>query len=715
MSIGPRGSRRTAVHLALVCALVAGFLVGIAGTPATAADSPVRWPQGTSATWVDDQGRQLTVTQVLRALDPPEPIWDLQVARDTPSGQSDPTWTDDAALVGLRTLGLAPPTAGARLDPVMAADGLGAVTLVWNPQECEPSETCTRWFQVVDVEGVGLGTPTPVDDVGGPIAGLPDGTLLLGTADGPLERRASDGAALTLPVEIAGAEGVWDATVDTEHRLLLARKDGSIVRQGTGGGVDLTVDSGCDPQVGIVIGPAPGGGFATACGTIDVSPSVTSWDAEGAVAWSATDAVAPDGTTGLAWPSHVVGDGDGGVWVAGRSHPSLAQTPRTVLARFTSDGPQEPAFARQAQRPGARSGFGMGDLRPALDRHVAFAFDDRCCDTVGGPLPFDRLIGGVLPDRPSPPTCLPGAPVVEFADARAARIGFTTCPAGRPVEEPTDYRIEVIGPEQTRATVVDHAGPGAPASGIVLDLYGGTLLRTQVTARNAQGTSLAGPRPGASLVLPFASVEDFTFHMYATLLRDIWWDRDGPALVEAIESGEVTPVEQVVQMLQDGVAEHRVEPVARLYYAVLDRHPDTGGLRYWLARHEAGQGLGQIAERMADSSEFRRRYGGLTDRGFVQRLYRNVLGRAGDPTGIDFWTARLTSKRLTRGGVVTQFSHSSEFIRRTDSTIQPLAAMFLLRGRVTTEDERIEWATAAPRRSAVTSILTWSTRAQLGG
>jgi hypothetical protein len=41
--------------------------------------------------------------------------------------------------------------------------------------------------------------------------------------------------------------------------------------------------------------------------------------------------------------------------------------------------------------------------------------------------------------------------------------------------------------------------------------------------------------------------------------------------------------------------------------------------------------------------------------------------------------------------------------------------MFLLRGRVTTEGERIAWGTAAPRTSAVSTILAYSTRAQLGG
>lgn len=699
--MGARTRRMTAVALAVVV----GTIVGVAPTAATAVDAPVRWPQGSSLTWVDTSGRQWTVTQVLRPLDPPAPFWDLQVHRDTPSGRPDPTWSDDAGVAGQVTIRLDPPADGARVDPVMAADGAGAVNVIWSLPSCETSSPCDRWFQSVDVEAAAPGVPALVTDVGEPISALPDGTLLAGTEAGPLERRSGSGALVAVPAEIPAATGVWDATVDTEGRLLLATKDGTIVRQADEGDVDLTVDSGCDPDIGIVIGPAPGGGFATACGTIDVAPTVTRWDAAGTVTWSAADAVAPAGTTGLAWPSHVAGDGDGGVWVAGRSHPDLAQTPRGVLARFTAAGPEAPAFVAQAQRLGARYGFGMGDLRPALDRHVAFAFDERCCDTVGGPLPFDRVIGGVLPDRPSPPTCLPGAPAVAQVGHGTARLGFTSCPAGRAVEDPTDYLLEVVGPDQTRSAVVDHPGPAEAVEGTVTDLRGGTLLRTRVTARNDEGDSLAGAQAGASLVLPFDSVEAFTFRMYNSLIRDIWWERDGAALVAEVDSGDTTPVDQAAEMLDAGVAESRVEPVARLYLAVLGRHPDSSGLRYWISRSEAGVRLAQIAERIADSSEFRRRYGGLSDRGFVLQLYRNVLGREGDPSGVDYWTRRLAARKLTRGGLVAQLSQSPEHVRRTDPTIQPLAASFLLLDRVTTPAERTAWATATPRATALAAIF----------
>jgi hypothetical protein len=114
---------------------------------------------------------------------------------------------------------------------------------------------------------------------------------------------------------------------------------------------------------------------------------------------------------------------------------------------------------------------------------------------------------------------------------------------------------------------------------------------------------------------------------------------------------------------------------------------------------------------MSTSPEFVRRYGGLSNRGFVVQVYRNVLGREGDPTGIAYWTRRMEAG-LTRGGLVAQFAQSSELIRRTDPTIQPLAAAFLLFGRVPTPEERTAWATATPRATAARAILPTATYAR---
>lgn len=62
-------------------------------------------------------------------------------------------------------------------------------------------------------------------------------------------------------------------------------------------------------------------------------------------------------------------------------------------------------------------------------------------------------------------------------------------------------------------------------------------------------------------------------------------------------------------------------------------------------------------------------YGALTDARFVDRVYRNVLGRAPDAAGLGFWTQQLESGARTRGQVMTGFSESAEYRAEIGSEI----------------------------------------------
>jgi hypothetical protein len=107
------------------------------------------------------------------------------------------------------------------------------------------------------------------------------------------------------------------------------------------------------------------------------------------------------------------------------------------------------------------------------------------------------------------------------------------------------------------------------------------------------------------------------------------------------------------------------DSVVRLYAAVLGRAPDAGGLAFWVSRYRAGQGLAAIAGALADSAEFRSRYGALNSGDFVKRVYANVLGRDPDPGGYAYWAPRVESGALTRGALLVQFSESREFVALT--------------------------------------------------
>ncbi len=104
-------------------------------------------------------------------------------------------------------------------------------------------------------------------------------------------------------------------------------------------------------------------------------------------------------------------------------------------------------------------------------------------------------------------------------------------------------------------------------------------------------------------------------------------------------------------------------PVARLYRAFFRRDGDRDGLRYWIG---AGLSYEAVADAFAESDEFRRTYGSLSDAEFVDLVYRNVLGRDPDPAGRQYWVEQL-ARGTGRGPVMLGFSESTEFIAATDT------------------------------------------------
>ena len=109
--------------------------------------------------------------------------------------------------------------------------------------------------------------------------------------------------------------------------------------------------------------------------------------------------------------------------------------------------------------------------------------------------------------------------------------------------------------------------------------------------------------------------------------------------------------------------------VARLYQAVLDRPADTAGLDYYTGLINSGKlNLGGAAAFFIGSNEFTTRYGALSHQALVQQLYHNVLGRAGDAAGVQFWTGALDSGTSV-GTVLLGFSDSEENKDLTRATI----------------------------------------------
>lgn len=104
--------------------------------------------------------------------------------------------------------------------------------------------------------------------------------------------------------------------------------------------------------------------------------------------------------------------------------------------------------------------------------------------------------------------------------------------------------------------------------------------------------------------------------------------------------------------------------IRRLYQAYFLRPSDQTGLDYWAGQQARGVELAVISEQFAASPEFASRYGSLSNRAFVDLVYRNVLGRASDGGGLDYWVGQL-NRGMPRGEMMIGFSESPEFINLT--------------------------------------------------
>ncbi|MBR7800791.1 DUF4214 domain-containing protein [Undibacterium fentianense] len=99
----------------------------------------------------------------------------------------------------------------------------------------------------------------------------------------------------------------------------------------------------------------------------------------------------------------------------------------------------------------------------------------------------------------------------------------------------------------------------------------------------------------------------------------------------------------------------------RLYQAAFNRQPDLAGLGYWIEKLDDGMSLSRVAGEFYHSDEFRSLYGNVTSNAtFITTLYQNVLHRAPDLGGYDYWNYKLNSGDMSRAEVLMSFSESAE-------------------------------------------------------
>ena len=99
----------------------------------------------------------------------------------------------------------------------------------------------------------------------------------------------------------------------------------------------------------------------------------------------------------------------------------------------------------------------------------------------------------------------------------------------------------------------------------------------------------------------------------------------------------------------------------RIYQAAFGRTPDLAGLGYWINDMDKGSSLTNVAGGFFQSAEFQRLYGADPSiNTLITNFYTNVLKRAPDQAGFDYWANQINSGLITKAGALASFTESAE-------------------------------------------------------
>ena len=226
-------------------------------------------------------------------------------------------------------------------------------------------------------------------------------------------------------------------------------------------------------------------------------------------------------------------------------------------------------------------------------------------------------------------------------------------------------------------------------------IVGGAVVYTsKLTVRcTGDGTGTVRPLNTVPSFAPFASWNAFIIRQYQDLTAQNPTTSNLNAWRENLATGAKTKGELIEGLRRSSENVANVDPVARLYRAFLGRTPDAGGLKFWVNRRRAGTWtLTKMADSFASSNEFKTKYGTLTNRQFVTRIYTDVLGRTADTAGVNYWTGRLDAHAKTRGQVMVGFSESSEYKRKQAENTDAAVVFIYVMGRRPSDLEVAGWA-----------------------
>jgi len=99
----------------------------------------------------------------------------------------------------------------------------------------------------------------------------------------------------------------------------------------------------------------------------------------------------------------------------------------------------------------------------------------------------------------------------------------------------------------------------------------------------------------------------------------------------------------------------------RIYQAAFARNPDKGGLGFWIKAMDQGVSLADVSSAFVQSDEFKTLYSSASsNRAILEKMYDNVLHRAPDAGGLNWYLNLLDTKVITVAQALADISESAE-------------------------------------------------------